>query len=138
MRGKVFIDTNFLIYLFSDDESLKREKCEFLISDKLLDNIIVWSTQVIQEFYSVLTRKLGKEPLQVKKSIMTLKDFQLVTNDYNIILSAVDIQVLNNLTFWDSLILAAAASSNCSFLLSEDLNHGQIINGVKILNPFEL
>jgi len=70
--------------------------------------MIVWSTRVIQELYWVLVKKLHKNPLEVKKSIMMMSDFQIVTNDYEIILSAIDIQVLNQLSFWDSLIVASA------------------------------
>jgi predicted nucleic acid-binding protein len=96
----------------------------------------VVSTQVFQEFYVVATSKLGVEPLLAKKIIGSLANFETVTVDLPLIKQAIDICVADNISFWDALIVSAAAAAQCKTIWTEDLNHGQLINGVKIENPF--
>jgi predicted nucleic acid-binding protein len=55
----------------------------------------------------------------------------------NIIEQAIDISIHNQISFWDGLIVATAESANCSMIITEDLNDGQIIRGIKIVNPFK-
>ncbi|MFH6984445.1 PIN domain-containing protein [Marinoscillum sp. 108] len=138
MKGKVFIDTNVLIYLFSTDEPEKRIHCNKLLSSLEKDHVMVWSTQVVQEFYNTLTRKLGVSPLKLKSYFSYFGSFELVVNNMTTINTAIDIQINNQLTFWDSLIVSAAHQANCSTLLSEDLTHSQKIDTLTIQNPFEL
>jgi len=137
MKGKPFADTNILIYLFSKNEPDKRDICTNVVQ-KFRDSKeqMVWSTQVVQEFCYNMIKKRGHSPYQVKPVFSLFSDFELVINDFQIINEALDIQLTNHLSFWDSLILSSAASANCSYLLSEDLTHGQRINGVEIINPF--
>lgn len=136
MKGKVFIDTNILVYLFSTGESEKRIICHQKLEGLKIDNVLVWSTQVIQEFYNVMTRKFGKEPQLVKSSLTNFREFETITNSILTINKAIDIQVLNKLSFWDSLIIAAANQAMCQVILSEDLSHNQSIEGITIQNPF--
>jgi predicted nucleic acid-binding protein len=96
----------------------------------------VISTQVMQEFYVAATRKLGVPPLAAKGVLKTFSVFDTVQVSPAIIQDAVDCSILNQLSFWDSLILAAAASAGCSTVLSEDMNPGQVVLGVKVQNPF--
>ena len=98
----------------------------------------VLSTQVIQEFYVTLTRKI---PAPLKKStvIRIIKSFlnwEIVINDAPIILQACEIEETYNLSFWDALIVSAAYSRNVTTILTEDLNHGQRVEGILIVNPF--
>jgi len=136
ITGKVFIDTNILVYLLSDTEPDKRKNIQSLLGQIEGENPIVWSTQIIQEFYQVMTSKYGKEPQKIKAIIKQFTTFETVINGIDTINNAIDIQVLNNLSFWDSLVISAAVQSSCSTLLTEDLNHGQNIGGVMIHNPF--
>jgi len=138
MKGKVFLDTNVLVYLFSINEEVKRRKCKELIRYYSSDYILVWSTQVVQEFYHVMTIKLGQQPQEAKSLLNYFNEFELVTNNFEIIQQAIDIQVINQLSFWDSLIISAANTSKCEILLSEDLNHNQVINGIKVQSPFQV
>ncbi len=137
MTSKVFIDTNILIYAADRHEPAKRK-----ISRNLLKEIAgseaagVISTQVLQEFFVTATRKLGIEPLLAKELVHSFKNFEVITIVPTLIEEAVDISILNKISFWDGLIIAAAESARCSSLLSEDLNHNQIIRGVTIINPF--
>lgn len=133
MTGKAFVDTNVLIYLFSKTEPNKR-----MVIAELLHQTgqIVWSTQVIQKFYQVMTAKHGKEPQKVKSIIQQFGHFELIVINLETINQAIDIQFINNLSFWDSLIISAAYQANCTSLITEDLTHLQNISGVRIFNPF--
>ncbi|MEQ8471254.1 MAG: PIN domain-containing protein [Marinoscillum sp.] len=138
MNGKIFIDSNVLIYLFSSDEPEKRNHCNKLLLSLEKEYSLVWSTQVIQEFYNTFTQKFGRSPQEVKKHIQYFTSFELVINNLDTINSAIDIQITNKLSFWDSLIISAAQQANCSTLLTEDLNHSQKIDMLTIKSPFEL
>jgi predicted nucleic acid-binding protein len=70
--------------------------------------------------------------------INSYEHFEIVTINLEIIKNAIDLSILNKLSFWDSLIISAAYSSKCKILMTEDLNHGQIINGVEIVNPLKI
>jgi predicted nucleic acid-binding protein len=132
---KYFIDTNILIYLFSKDEPDKREECKAFL--KKVDNKgnLVISAQVLSEFAVVMLRKLNMPPNQLKNILEDLSAFEVVAISSEIVKKAVDIQVLNLLSFWDSQIVSAALSANCTDIVSEDLNHGQKIEGIEIVNP---
>ncbi len=136
MTGKVFIDTNVLCYLYSDTEQLKRDECLNLIDELRKSTQLVWSTQVVQEFYNTLSQKRKISPYLVKLEIERFSRFELVINTMDTILRAIDIQQMNQLSFWDSLIVSAAKQAKCSYILSEDLNAGQVIEGMQIKTPF--
>jgi predicted nucleic acid-binding protein len=97
---------------------------------------LVVSTQVLQELYSVGVNKLGQQPLRMKAVLQGIAQYELVQVDFDIIQHAIDLSVLNSISFWDSLLLAAAVAANCGELLTEDLQHGQTIAGVRIVDPF--
>jgi predicted nucleic acid-binding protein len=137
MKGKVFVDTNVLIYLFSKTEPEKRERCAQLISSLDQENQLVWSTQVMQEFCHVLIKKFKFPPEIVKEQLNLFDSFELVKNDRKILETALDFQAMYNCSYWDSLILSAATSAQCKHLLSEDMQTGQRFIGLKIQSPFE-
>ena len=97
------------------------------------------STQVLQEFYVNVTKKIPKplSPLEARVIISRYLVWHVEENTLDSILKASEIQERCQLSFWDALIAAAAAKASASVLLSEDLNHGQIIEGVKVINPFQ-
>lgn len=138
MRGKWFVDTKILCYIYSQDERDKAETCIDIIDQLNRSHQIVWSTQVVQEFYVVMTKKYKNDPKMVHAEIERFSSFQLVVNNMPIILSAIGIQQKNQLSFWDSMIVAAATASKCTRILSEDMNEGQIISSVKIVSPFSI
>ena len=94
------------------------------------------STQVLQEFFVATTRKLAVPPLAAKAVMKTFQVFEIVQVSPALIGESIDCSVLSQLSFWDSLILTAAASAGCTTLLTEDMNAGQMALGVKILNPY--
>lgn len=138
IKGKIFIDTNVLVYLFSTNEPDKRKDIKTLLKSFDNKNPVVWSTQIMQEFYVVMTQKYQKDAKSVKNILQEFSHYELVINNPDSIYNAIDIQIINDLSFWDSMVVSSAQHSNCSILLTEDLNHNQKINGVLIQNPFKI
>jgi len=133
--GKVFLDTNILVYAQDQDSPVKRRRSREVIAALAQSGTGVISTQVLQEFYVTVTRKLGVAPLATKRVLQTFKIFEIVQASPDLIERAIDCSVLNTISFWDALIVAAAASSGCAIVYSEDLNPGQTIQGVRVENP---
>jgi predicted nucleic acid-binding protein len=136
MASRVFIDTNVLIYSIDGANPGKQDTALKLIAKHAKGRTGVISTQVLQEFYSAATRKLGVAPLMARQHLRDFRVFDTVQITPEIIEEGVDCSILNQISFWDGLIVAAAATAIASELLSEDLNHGQTIRGVTINNPF--
>jgi len=135
MSGKTFLDTNILVYAVDEDDAARRDACRAAIAAIAADGSGVISTQVMQEFFVAATRKLGMPPLAAKTVLKTLAVFEIVHVSPDLIQDAIDCSVLNTLSFWDALIVAAAASAGCTRVFSEDLNAGQTVLGVAIENP---
>jgi predicted nucleic acid-binding protein len=135
MSGKVFLDSNILLYAQDPASPNKQRRSREIVSELADSGDGVISTQVIQEFFVAATRKLGVPPLAAKAILKTFTVFEIVVAGPALIHEAIDCSVLNTISFWDSLILAAAASAGCNTLYTEDLNHGQVIMGVRIQNP---
>lgn len=136
--SKIFIDTNILVYCMDEFNKKKQATCRAVLKSLTNDMHGVISTQVMQEFYVATTAKLGADPLLIKDILHSLKQFEIVTISSEIIYDAVDCSILNQISFWDSLIVVAAESACCEKVWTEDLNHGQMIRGVKIENPIAL
>ena len=136
MSGRVFLDTNVLVYLFDRDEPGKRAVAARLL-DERADQIVV-STQVLQEFYVAVTRKLGK-PLteaEAEAAVRHLSALDVVVVDTEIILAAVALSRRHRIAFWDALIVEAALSRGCTTLVSEDLQDGRRFGTLAVENPF--
>ena len=133
--GKVFLDTNILVYAQDQDSPVKRRRSREVIAALAQSGTGVISTQVLQEFYVTVTRKLGVAPLAAKRVLQTFTIFEIVQTSPDLIERAIDCSVLNTISFWDALIVAAAASSGCAIVYSEDLNPGQTIQGVRVEDP---
>lgn len=135
--AKIFFDTNILLYTIDKKDREKHQKSRDLLR-KVTDHFFpVISTQVLQEFFNASTTKLNIDKIVSKNIIHNYKNMEIVNIDLLLIEQAIDISILFQLSFWDSLIVAAAEQANCSYLISEDLNDGQKIRGIRILNPFK-
>lgn len=133
-----FFDTNVLVYLFDGDAPAKKGKAQALLKEEVSEGRAVLSTQVLQEFYVTVTRKLA-EPLPVdmaEKAVRDLAVLPLMQVDAELIQAAIRRCRRSRFTFWDALIIETALASGAVRLLSEDLQNGQIIEGMKIENPF--
>ena len=132
MNDRPFVDSNVWIYLFDKDPSKKKIALELLGQD------LVISTQVIAENINVCSRKLGLAPEVVESHAKNLiRSCQVVLITSETIELALQVSKRYGYRFYDSLILAAALENDCPILYSEDMHHGQEIEGkLKILNPF--
>ncbi len=139
MKDKYFIDTNILVYAHDTKDAKKSEIAGQLIFDGLLNGNCAISGQVLSEFFVTITKKVENplSPLVAKNEIDLLKSLEIVEINLQLVLSAIDIHVKHNISYWDSLIIASAQKSKCSYLYSEDLNHNQKYDNVKICNPFK-
>lgn len=131
-----FLDTNVLLYADDLDAGSKRIKAQTVLRSVISAGEGVVSTQVLQEFFVVSTRKLGVDAATARRKVELLGEMDLVRIDLSMILSAIDLHRLHSLPFWDALILRSASVAGCPVVLSEDLQHGQVIDGVRIENPF--
>jgi predicted nucleic acid-binding protein len=136
VSGRAFIDTNVLVYADDLDAGPKNVLARALVSEALTDGTGVISTQVLQEFFSTTTRKLRVPAEVARRKVELLATLEVVRIDVDAILSAIDLHRLHSLSFWDALIVQSAANAGCPRVLSEDLQHGQTIAGVRIENPF--
>lgn len=139
MKDNYFIDTNIFVYSFDGDENKKREKAKEIIKNALDNGRGFISIQVIQEFYNVATKKF-KVPLAIHAAKEYLEkvfmQLNVVYPSYNFISTGLDISTATKYSFYDSLIISAALKSSCSILLTEDMQHGQEIQNLRIENPF--
>ncbi len=131
-----FIDTNVLVYIDDADDPVKREVAGQLVASHLKAGSGVISTQVLQEFVNVAMRKLLLPLDLVRLRLMTYRRLEIVPATADLIASALDVHQLHRVSFWDALIVQAARQSGCVQLLSEDMNTGAILAGVRLVNPF--
>ena len=136
MADRVFVDTNVFVYADDDDAGAKRDRAREILADLVPARRAVVSTQVLQEFFVVATRKLGLPAARAQQRVEALAQLDLVLIRADLILAAIDLHRLNALSFWDALIIRCAQAAGCARLLSEDLSHGQQIGGLQIENPF--
>ena len=135
---RTFFDTNILIYLFDEDSPKKKVLAQQLFENETRAGRVVLSTQVIQEFYVAATKKLADPlcPEDAETVVRNLTALPLIQIDATMILTAIGKSRVLGFSFWDSLIVTAAIASGAECLFTEDLQHGQIIDGLRIENPF--
>lgn len=131
-----FIDTNVIVYADDRSAGAKGERARHLLHELVGARQGVVSTQVLQEYFVVATRKLGVAPEVARRKIELLSTLDVVRPEVTDVLAAIDLTRLRSISFWDALIVRAAENAGCAVLLSEDLQHGESISGVRITNPF--
>ena len=135
--SRAFVDTNVLVYSASARRASKRDIARRLLGTLAATKSVVISTQVLQEFYVVATRKGTLTPHLGRQMIGLFREqFEVAVVTPDRILEAIDCSILNQISFWDALLIASASAANCEELWTEDLNPNQTISGVRIVNPF--
>jgi predicted nucleic acid-binding protein len=137
MSGRVFFDTNILVYPFALSDP-RNERARALIEEIGGRGDAVVSTQVLMEFYTVLTRRLlpRMDAGLALATVTHLAQWEVVAADGTLVLSALDRSGRQQLSVRDALILEAALAADCPLLYSEDFQHGRDYGGVKVVNPF--
>jgi len=137
MNAKTFVDTNILIYAHDIDAETKHATAKTVLRDLWSQRSGALSTQVLQEFYVNVTRKIAT-PLSRSSARAVVESYTAWCIDTTAaeISAAFRIEDEAGISFWDALIVAAARKAGAARILSEDLNAGQTISGVRIENPF--
>ena len=136
MSVECFLDTNVLVYAVSaaPSDAAKKEKALELIERADFG----LSSQVLQEFYVTVTRKIAK-PLTPDSAVALLEEFKVfptVPVDYALIVSGIEVSLAYGISYWDGTIVAAAGALGAPVLMTEDLNEGQSYGAVRVVNPF--
>jgi predicted nucleic acid-binding protein len=131
-----FLDTNVLVY--SDDAAApgKQARASSLLDHHLSADTAVLSLQVLQEYFAMVTRKLHAPPEKAQRRVEIFSCAKVVRLETADLIAAIELHRLTQLSFWDALIVHAARISGAKVLYSEDFQHGAILGGVRIVNPF--
>jgi predicted nucleic acid-binding protein len=132
-----FIDSNVFVYLFDDVDERKRTAAERVVQAAIADASGAISFQVVQEVLNVLTRKLGASSDDARRFLdAVLVPLWSVGPSPGLYASALAVRARYGFGFYDALIVAAASAAGCGRLLSEDLQAGQVLDGLTVVDPF--
>jgi predicted nucleic acid-binding protein len=134
----VFVDTNVLVYADDARDADKRLRARAWLSRLWTERRGRVSTQVLNEYYAVATRKLGNSVTRgdARAEVRRYQHWSPWAIDHQTVETAWALEARFALSWWDSLMVAAALHQGCEWLLTEDLQHGQTIDSLRIVNPF--
>jgi predicted nucleic acid-binding protein len=133
-----FVDANILVYAEDRDAGTKHTVAQDLLTDLWRSGEGVLSVQVLQEFFVTVTRKI-RQPMDPAEALTIVEQYltwRVVTNTGDLLLAGIRLATTLKISFWDALVVQAASVERCERLWTEDLNHGQRIGGLTIVNPF--
>ncbi|PIW07241.1 MAG: VapC toxin family PIN domain ribonuclease [Comamonadaceae bacterium CG17_big_fil_post_rev_8_21_14_2_50_60_13] len=133
-----FFDTNILVYMLDHSASRKQDVAIDCFSNAVHHDTIALSTQVLQEFYNITTRKLrpALSAQEAQQQVRHLCAFEVLGSAATTIMTAMDIVQRYQMQWWDALILEAALRAKADVLYTEDLQHGQRFGALTVVNPF--
>jgi predicted nucleic acid-binding protein len=134
--SRSFIDTNILIYAEASDLPAKQSIALTLLKQHYENATGVLSTQILQEYCNVALKKLKLSPQYLRSQLNFYEQFEVVQVTPTIIRHGIDLHQTRSIAFYDAIVLATAKTAGCAVLLSEDLNTGELADGVRIINPF--
>jgi predicted nucleic acid-binding protein len=137
MAERSFLDSNVLIYTDDASSPAKQRTAIQLIARCRRQRNGVVSLQVLEEYFSISTRKLGVDAAIARRKAELFSQLSTVATHVEDVLAAIDLHRLHQFSFWDALVIRSALQAGCSRLYSEDLQHGRRIDGVEIVNPFK-
>lgn len=136
MSERTFIDTNVFVYADDADEPEKRKIAQQRVQQLGAARRAVISTQVMMEYVAAGRRRLGLSVAECRQAVLLMARLDVVQIRAEHILDALDLASTYSLSHWDALVLRCASASGCTRLLTEDMQDGQTIDGVRIENPF--
>jgi len=136
MRGGSFLDSNILVYTDDRADPAKQKASIALVARLTRAQSAVVSFQVLQEYFAIVTRKLGVDAAVARAKVELFGALTTATTEVDDVLAAIDLHRLHQLSFWDALIVRSAIKSGCRRIYTEDLQHGRRYDGVEIVNPF--
>lgn len=136
--GRQFVDTNVVVYAHDTSAGDKHMRAKQLLAELWSGGNGCLSVQVLQEFYVIITRKVGRplEPETARRQVEDLGYWLIHSPTADDVVEAIRLHQSARLAFWDAMILTSASKLGCQTVWSEDLNAGQTAAGVKIQNPF--
>lgn len=137
MRGKVFLDTNILIYAI--ESATYSDRRPQAARNLIRRSTVTLSTQVLGEFYRATTSKRRQIPLTHDEAVAWIqlwKRHEIATINTPHVDLALELTARYGIGYFDALILSTAQLASCEITYSEDLNHGQCYDGVTVINPF--
>jgi predicted nucleic acid-binding protein len=132
----LFLDSNVLIYTDDHDAPDKQAVALALVEAGQADRKTCVSTQVLEEYFSAATKKLGVSAEIARGKIELFGQLIVVLITFDDILGAIDLHRLHRIAFWDALLVQSARRAGCTTLLTEDLQDGRSFDGVVVRNPF--
>ena len=139
MSDSVFLDTNILVYAYDNSEPEKRDISQEILENGLRNENIILSTQVFGECFNVVTRNI-QHPFSIMEAeeiLRTFKTVPVVDITLPAVWRAIDIHKSYQTSYWDSLIIATAELAGCKTIYSEEFNHSQKYNNIRVINPFK-
>jgi predicted nucleic acid-binding protein len=137
MTGRLFVDTNILIYALDPDEGQKRTLSADLLRQTISSHTLTLSPQSLNECYRVLTKRRKLMPVEAARSyVRVLAPWAIAPFDAATTERAWAVQDKAKLGWWDSLMVAAALRAECRLFVTEDMQDGALIDGMRIANPF--
>ena len=140
-NSRFFVDSNILVYACDDSAGPKHASALSLLKGVVQSGAAIISTQVLQEPVICLRRKVARplENKEIRKIVPELLDeWDVFVNNSKSVSHSLEIEDRYKTSFWDALILYVAQESAAQTLYTEDLNHGQMYGGVRVINPFKL
>lgn len=136
MSGSVFLDSNIWIYADDPADPRKQKIAIELIAQLIREEQAIVSLQVMQEYFSIATKKLKLGSMEAYSRLELMSRLRVIRFEAEDVIRSVELHQLNRISFWGALIIHAARIGGADTLFSEDLQHGSRIAGVKIVNPF--
>lgn len=138
MTGPCFVDSNVLVYFRDSSEAQKQVKAAAWMAFLWERRLGRLSVQVLNEYYTIVTRKLapGLSREAARSDINDLLCWRPLPLDERVVQKAWSLEDRFSLSWWDALIVSAAQLAGCALLLSEDLQDGQDLGGIQVVDPF--
>jgi predicted nucleic acid-binding protein len=132
-----FVDTNVIVYAHDRVDHAKRDRARALLERLALGGSLTVSTQVLQESYNVLIRKVLLEPSRALFAVEKLATSRVVGSNAEFVLDALRLSQRFQLSVWDALIVQAALAARCTTLFTEDMQSGPRFGELEVVNPFD-
>jgi predicted nucleic acid-binding protein len=139
MNDRFFLDTNILVYAWSKSMPSKQVIATRLVEEAIDSGTGVISFQVVQEFFNVAFRRFAPVMSSVEAEqvlALTFRPLLAMHSSYSLYAKALELIRRYSLSWYDSLIVSAALESACHILYTEDIQHGQKFQGLRVVNPF--
>ncbi len=136
MNANYFLDTNILVYIHDQQSPEKQNISKDLLYTGLRAGTVCISSQVISEYFVTANNKLQLPYSEIVQIIHQLGRLPVVEITYAMTVRAITRTKVFSISYWDALIVEAAFCGGCTLLYTEDLQHGQVIDGITVKNPY--